>query len=345
MRHSGIELLRVISIFFILVVHVINLVIGAPDRTDLLTKPLSAITTISFESIAVVCVDVFVIISGWFGIKYSIKGLLKLIFQCVFFYIIEIIIGVIFFEFPTHHYIKGFISSFFIGWFISAYIMLFILSPIINEFISLRNKKKCDAIIIPTIIFLLAYGWLVPSSTGNISTFSSGYSALFLLVLYFLVRYYKIFYYQQLNLKVNCRNYIYIYIVTTVVNIILWIFFTEINVQYISSIIFLYTSPIVILQSYALFKTFSTFSFKSKFINKIGASALSIMLFHFCCGGIIFKRIVSQIYSEYASFSCLIRIFAFLITISIVALILDQIRILIWNNIENRFLPLIDKQK
>lgn len=211
MRHSGIELLRVISIFFILVVHVINLVIGAPDRTDLLTKPLSAITTISFESIAVVCVDVFVIISGWFGIKYSIKGLLKLIFQCVFFYIIEIIIGIIFFEFPTHHYIKGFISSFFIGWFISAYIMLFILSPIINEFISLRNKKKCDAIIIPTIIFLLAYGWLVPSSTGNISTFSSGYSALFLLVLYFLVRYYKIFYYQQLNLKVNCRNYIYIY--------------------------------------------------------------------------------------------------------------------------------------
>ena len=340
MRHSGIELLRIFSIFLILVIHVINLVIGAPDRTDLQTNPLSAITTISFESIAVVCVDVFIIISGWFGIKYSLRGLSKLIFQCVFFYAIEIIIGVIFFDFPTDHYIKGFISSFFIGWFISAYIMLFILSPIINEFISLRNKKKCDVIIIPTIIFLFIYGWLVPSSTGNISTFSSGYSALFLLVLYFLVRYYKVFYY---NLKFN--GYIYIYLFTTAVNIIICIFFTEINVQYISSIIFLYTSPIVILQSYALFKTFSNFSLQSQFINKIGASALSIMLFHFCCGGIIFKRIVSQIYSEYSSFSCLIRIFAFLITISIVALILDQIRILIWNNIENRFLPLIDKQK
>lgn len=128
MRQSGVELLRTLSIFLILVIHVINLVIGVPNHVDLQHNPISSITTISFESISIVCVNVFIIISGWFGIRYTINGLLKLIFQCVFFYIVESIIELLFFDqLSIASFLRGGISSFFLGWFISAYIMLYLL--------------------------------------------------------------------------------------------------------------------------------------------------------------------------------------------------------------------------
>lgn len=116
MRQSGVELLRTLSIFLILVIHVINLVIGVPNHVDLQHNPISSITTISFESISIVCVNVFIIISGWFGIRYTINGLLKLIFQCVFFYIVESIIELLFFDqLSIASFLRGVFHHFFLG--------------------------------------------------------------------------------------------------------------------------------------------------------------------------------------------------------------------------------------
>lgn len=345
MRQSGVELLRTLSIFLILVIHVINLVIGVPNHVDLQHNPISSITTISFESISIVCVNVFIIISGWFGIRYTINGLLKLIFQCVFFYIVESIIELLFFDqLSIASFLRGGISSFFLGWFISAYIMLYILSPVINNYIVSHKKRECQLILIPSAIFMLTYGWLFSTTSGNFSTFNSGYSSLFLFILYYSIRYFKVFYYDNYDLKIlNKNNCIKAYILITVLNVILWILFTKLNIHYLSSILFLYTSPIVILQSCCLFKIFQEIDIKSKVINWIGASSLSIMLFHFCCGGVYFKQVINYIYNEFSNISCLILILLFLTSISIVAILLDQIRIVLWKKVEMILKPLLSK--
>ncbi len=345
-RLSGVELLRTLSIFLILVIHVINLVIGVPSIHDLKLDAIPSITIISLESLSIVCVDVFIIISGWFGIRSTNKGLAKLIFQCVFFTAIEFVIGYI--AVPQYinstHLIKQILTSFFPGWFISAYIMLYILSPLINNYIETHNSREIQKVLIPVWGFTLIYGWLLSTTSGNKSTFVSGYSALFLFILYFTVRYLKAFYFTDNG--IGCfksrSNVFWLkgYFIATTINVFLWITFTLLNFQYYSSILFLYTSPIVIFQSFCLFRYFHNLTVKSTFINKIGASSLSIMLLHFCCGGIIFKGVINHIYLNYDGILCLLLIFSFLICISIIAITLDRIRLFIWNKIEIRFYTL-----
>lgn len=85
-RQSSYELLRIIAMFFVLVVHSDFLAIGVPSSENLNNNAIPTLTRIGFESISIISVNLFVLISGWFGIRFSLKGLAKLLFQCLFVY-------------------------------------------------------------------------------------------------------------------------------------------------------------------------------------------------------------------------------------------------------------------
>lgn len=352
MRKSGVELLRVYSIFLILINHVFTLVLGAPTHIELINNPIPTVTKISFISLAIICVNTFVIISGWFEIKRSTFGLAKLIFQCIFFYLLELLINYLFIDhsfFINGDIVKGLISSIFRGWFISAYIILFLIAPIINSYVTSYNQKSCRTILGFIYFFLFIYGWLFISSSGNQSTFQRGYSFLFLAVLYFTVRYIKVFYFDTSTdnwLKNISRNqWFIIYIITVILNIVLEFTFLRYNLGYLSTLIFQYTSPIIIIQSFCIFRFFAGLKFQSKLVNTIGGSALAIMLIHFSNNGFFFKKIITHLYRLYSGISCISLIFAFLISISILGLLTDQVRIILWKLIEPKIKDIILKTK
>ena len=83
-RQSGVELLRIISMFLVLIIHA-NAFGVKWDALDLDNSLASGITTIALQSVSCVCVNVFVLISGWFGIRFSWRGLTRFLFQCFFF--------------------------------------------------------------------------------------------------------------------------------------------------------------------------------------------------------------------------------------------------------------------
>ena len=85
-RQSNIELLRIIAMFFVLIGHANGVVMGMLSPVEIETATLSSFIRILFMSIAIGGVNIFVLISGWFGVRANYRGLAKLLFQFFFYF-------------------------------------------------------------------------------------------------------------------------------------------------------------------------------------------------------------------------------------------------------------------
>ena len=141
MRDSSVELLRIVAMFLVLVVHADFFALGEPDANLIKTEPLFSFGQLFFESLSIVCVNVFVLISGWFGLRPKLKGFCNFIFQCLFFSLgIYLFVCLFIDEFS----IKGIAECFFLTeayWFIKAYVGLYLLSPLLNLFVETVDRK------------------------------------------------------------------------------------------------------------------------------------------------------------------------------------------------------------
>ena len=86
-RSSNIELLRILSMFLVLMIHYI------PSRTlpthdTLAHDTLGTLFDLELRSISFVCVNCFILISGYFGIRWKLKSFSNLLFQILFWAII-----------------------------------------------------------------------------------------------------------------------------------------------------------------------------------------------------------------------------------------------------------------
>lgn len=68
----------------VLIVHANFKALGAPGNEDINVDLFGFVMRYLTESISIVCVNVFVLISGWFGIKANFKRLAAFIFQILF---------------------------------------------------------------------------------------------------------------------------------------------------------------------------------------------------------------------------------------------------------------------
>ena len=73
MRDSNIELLRIVSMILVMVVHADYVSFGPPTQTDISNSFLYSFSRSGIEAISAICVNVFVLISGWFGIRYCLR--------------------------------------------------------------------------------------------------------------------------------------------------------------------------------------------------------------------------------------------------------------------------------
>lgn len=127
-RQSNMELLRIMAMFMILVYHSVYYVFYN-YRGD---SPIFA----SLVTLLHIGVPLFVLISGYFGIKPSIKGFLKLYFILLFYnlvlYGLRLVYGDV--SFSYREFAKLWFP-FSIGrrwWFFKVYLMLYLFSPILN---------------------------------------------------------------------------------------------------------------------------------------------------------------------------------------------------------------------
>jgi len=276
-RQSNIELLRIVAMLLVLIVHIDFISIGPPTIADCHNNVISALLRYFFQSCAIGCVDIFVLISGWFGINPSAKGFFNFIFQCLFFligvYAVFVIAG-----------FKSFIISdlaaqlLFIQdydyWFIKAFILLYILSPVLNKFCEKTSEKEFRYVVISYYLIQSVYGW----GFIAINSYAGGYSTMSFIGLYLLARYFK------LHGNKLTQQPIWIDI-TIILAIVVFNTITSFGTAYIGhplagKICDSYISPLVIVYSLYMVILFSKLNMQSTVVNWIASSAFAVYLLH-----------------------------------------------------------------
>lgn len=208
-RQSNFELLRLFAMFLVLIVHSDFWTLGRPTIANLEDMPIQSLTKVFFESISVVCVNCFILISGWFGIRPTLRGLSNFIFQCLYFiigcYTVRLII------FGGGVTINGIMQCLLLtpnSWFIHSYIGLYILSPVLNEFLNKASQKTIRIFLIIFFLYQSTYGWF-----NGAQYFMLGYSAISFAGLYLLAGYVKrypnrLIYQKNRRLSICHLNYL-----------------------------------------------------------------------------------------------------------------------------------------
>lgn len=328
MRDSNMELLRIVAMIMVMALHA-NQVLLPVQNVSLHNTSFSFSTVYVYvsEALSIVCVNAFIMISGWYSIRFRLKRLLELIFMVYFFSIIMC------FLFPsTNGYGKDLTDILLLRQygcgFIPSYILLYILSPILNNFVDTAEKKKIG------FFLLLFFGaQTVFSFINNFTWYFDGFSPLPWIGLYILARYLKLYPGKLSSFSAKIDFIIYFVLSCTIAigSIILISRFGT------GGRLFNYTNPLVILSSAYLVLFFSKLKIKSRWINWLGVSTLSAMLIHLSPGFIneFFYPTIDKLFS-YNPYLYPLLSLVFFIIILLVGCTADKIRIYIWNLITRR---------
>lgn len=330
LRQSNFELLRIIAMLMIVLVHANYYSLGAPNQSDIQSTPFLSFWRIFAEQICIVGVNVFILISGWFGIKPSLKGLCSFLYQVFFWGCLLVLVGLLFnLDLP----IKPCLKVFWFGgyyWFIIAYIGLYLISPVLNAFLDKTTPKSLLALIICYFITEFIFGWIINSESYN-----AGYSAFSFIGLYLLARFVRL--YASSKRLSRPIIYLLIYFLMTTIPTIISIFAIKSGGKQLHPLF--YTSPFVITAAASLLLFFSTFKFKNAAINWIGCSTFCIYLIH--THPVILPRFtafVQHLWGIYQPIPFSFIIVLFSIAFLVICASLDKIRIISWKWISSHFM-------
>lgn len=313
-RQSNFEILRMIAMFMVLLMHANLMHVDAPDIRD---NFLPTETQLFFQTISLYGVNLFILISGWFSIKTSVRGLSYLLFQVYYFGIIILgfltVMGVEQFTIGRLYQIVLLHKS---GWFVVSYVILYLLSPVLNKFSEYASKKEFKAFLLSYFAMLVVYGYFDWSLQ-----IGRGYSALSMVGIYLLGRY------ARQYIKFN--HGFGLFVVCTLINFVL----TTLVISFdLPLIINSYDNPFVILGALGLILYFSNIKVKtSKTINYIAKSTFAVYLFHIYPDVMDwFREVCLQLFSDSSGLMCLVKMGIFLLCVYAGSVILDIPRRLIW---------------
>jgi surface polysaccharide O-acyltransferase-like enzyme len=328
-RDSNMEMLRIVAMFFVMVVHAGFLALGVPTHNEAVGMPLITIIRFLVQAFSSTCVILFVLISGWYGINFKKEKLLGLIFQILFFSILVYVCLVIYDKDSFVNFDKaGTIilmhpSDY---WFIKSYVLLYLISPLLNSFVASVSEKQLRTFLILFYVIQTIYGWVF---LDGFSDFGGGYSVFSFMGLYLLARYMRLYPIKRFNLSARMNLGIFVLIGLSVTFLAFGV--TYLNIP-ISGRLFTYTCPFIILESIFLLKAFSKMKFKSKAINWIASSCLAVYLLH--ANELVLRTFYGKIIKEwFVNEQFLIFVFyvlTFIILIYAIAIIIDKVRMYLW---------------
>jgi hypothetical protein len=224
-----------------------------------------------FRDCACICaVNVFLIISGYFGIKWRFKSLFNLLFQ-LFFYAFAVYGVAALFGFVDYS-LTGLLSNakcLYQHWgFITYYLLLYLCSPLLNAFAEKVTEKQ----LLGYIVVLFISEWFL----------TRDYSFLNYCTMYLIGRYISVSGAVQ---NKSIKPGLFYWLTTVLIFVFVYITFKFLHVTDAARMQSLpwgldYAAPFVILQAVFLFIWFARLKFQSKIINWCAASCLSIFLIH-----------------------------------------------------------------
>lgn len=272
MRLSNMELLRIISMFMVLLVHADGASLGLPSTPAGSLEVIGPKTTwkLFVESFAIIGVNCFTLISGYFGIRLSWKGIAGYLFQCVFY---AVGISTVFLLlWPQHTEWDTWLSSWLVLshtdlWYVPAYFALMLIAPFLNKGCDNLSKLDFTVALGLFVVFNLWCGWWWEGKFNP-----TGYTIIQLIMVYLIGRGIKL-YVPSGWLRRRAPLVAIIYGITVV-----GIFLSSVWME--ASKAFAYNSPLVLASSVAFTMLFTAFEFRSKIVNYVALSSFAVYLLH-----------------------------------------------------------------
>lgn len=331
MRQSNIELLRIIAMFLVLLTHASSMSLGHPTAEETVIEPLSSFSRFFLGSLSVTCVDIFVMISGWFTIRPTKKGLLNFLFQIAFFQIVIYLLLLMAGEISTSSVSN--LSYFLLlnsNWFIKAYLLLYFIAPVLNAFAASSSQETQRWVLIGFFAFQTLYGWYSPACP-----FQEGYSTISFIGLYLLARYAHLHTDRWLTLP---KLYDALIILSgTLLMTVISYYSTSIGGTW-SAMMINYINPIVIVVSLYYVLLFSKLHIQSSIINWIAASSFAVYLTHANSLVLVpyFKPWCITMYDSFGGMQLVAICLVTLVSIFILSVLADQPRKWLWTIISKR---------
>lgn len=283
-RKSNIEILRLICMFFVLIHHTIVHVFPLTESVSTPSFFLKLLDTLAYCA-----VPVFVLISGYFGVRPSLKGFLSLYTQCAFY---QFILTLSTLCLNCHGFGKWMLLSADVWattlmpfthspwwWFMTTYICLYLLSPILNtSILSLDRNKYIGALLLLTIVNVY-FGWRFDAERMLVN--HNGYCVMNFIYLYFIGRFIAL-YVKKGSLKVSWCFGVYLSASLLAASLS----FSKISWRWTDT--YPYNHPLILVASIAFFLCFVFWNYQNDFVNWAASSSLSIYLIHSFYGFAIF---------------------------------------------------------
>lgn len=338
-RNSAYDLMKILSMFLIVLYHVIL-------HGQVLTNVSNPTLKFIVQMIYLFCfvhVNSFVLVMGYYQCERNFKSskVWHLINISMFYKILILFIGVFILEHNFNVlYIFRQLFPFNLDeyWFIKIYLILYCISPYLNILIQHIKKRQFQKLL----LILFFFFSLLPFVTGNEGFSNNGYSLSQFVLLYFLGAYFRKYPVEKsyIGKKVSKEflrlSFIFICLGSLILNFCIMTtagvyvetnsIFNEVLSNMIGMSLF-YSNPLILIQSVAYFLFFGTYKFSKTWIYKISSLTLGVYLLHdhtFIRGILYIKTNIVQ--ENISSFTFLINIFLVSICIFVVGLIVEYIR-------------------
>lgn len=290
-RNSNHELMRIISMFLIVLGHIL-LFGGLLDTTN----PSVSIIYNFLEFILIMHVNSFVLVSGYYQSekKFKQKNLWKIINACWFYRVVIMLIFSLFgiMSFTKVEILEN-LNPIILDnyWFIRIYLIMYCLSPFINKLINSLDKKSYKKLLL---VGFLAFS-ILPTVTEGRAFENNGYTLYNFIYLYLVGAYLKLYpldksyHFKRQSTKLFRITMLTIVFTCAILNNIIFYFGksligTNSILEVLSSTIIKsslnYSNPLIIIQSIAYFSFFTVLNLKSKIINKCSSLMFGVYLIH-----------------------------------------------------------------
>ena len=285
-RQSNIELLRILSILFIISFHYVY-------KSGFISETLNYNTFIvkSFYFLGELGVNLFMLITGYFMIngKFRLKKLILILGEVLFYYLIMTFIGIKIGELAMPNNFSSVFLLFFPTilskyWFVTVYIIIYILSPYLN--ILAKNMSQIDYK--RFLITCLVMWCIIPTFFGvffNSSESILYYSRLiWLIIIYFVGAFIKLHGFNILKSnkkQIICAISSYLAMLLSI--LVIYKFRFKLGNLGLYELAYFWTpnNMLMFLLSISLFGIFLNIKMKSnKIINIVASTTLGIYLLH-----------------------------------------------------------------
>ena len=329
-RDSNMELLRIVAMLLIMVVHANFRALPKPDALAIAANPSSAFLQFTAEAFSIVGVNVFVMLSGWYGIRPRMERFAELVFQLLFFGLLCMgIEWLITGQMPPKALPTILLLKSDNYWFVKVYLALYILAPVLNLFVEHATRKQFESVLLAYFAFVFLFGWVSEATEW----LRAGYSLPWFLGLYLLARYMRVWQprFTQYRRSFDLAIYLGVVAFLTVAVFIL-------RHYNLGGVLYFYCCPFVVLGAMYLLLFFSKLSFVSPLVNWVAVSSLAIYLTHSSSflakyyDGTIRQWFYGESRPVFIAYASLLIIGVFFGSI-----LIDKVRLWLWHPLQKMF--------